>query len=298
MSDSAENVVAGLGLRDDPAPVESQGQGEGQGQAPSSGGRDYEAEAASKGWRPKDEFSADPSKWVDAKTFVERGERFASNLQKEVETLKRQVASFEGTKKQFREYFEEVVAKKNAEIDANVRELRLQRTAAMRDGEDEAVLALEDRIESLRAQKQELKEAPAQGLDPAATDPTTNPILNEWVEDGNDWFNADPTLRAYALQIGDAMVNSGTKLRGRPFLDSVSDQMRAHFPRKFAKLTESSAPTDSRVNSGGRQTAAGNAGGRTKADLPAADRQLMEQGVREGWFKDEKSFLDSYFSRP
>lgn len=298
MSTENESVVASLGLRDDPAPADGEGTGTGAASAPS--GRNFEEEASIKGWVPQDQFSGDPSKWVDAETFVKRGERFTNNLQREVEALKRQVANFEGTKKQFQKHFEEVVARKNAEIDAAIREARLQRAAALREGEDEAVLALEDRIEDLRTQKQETSKAVEDGqhLDPAATDPTSNPILQEWIEDGNEWFNDDPALRDYALQIGEAMNKAGNKLRGRPFLDAVAKEMRTHFPRKFAKHSPQGAQ-DSRVNTGSRSSApTPSAHGRSKADLPEEDRRLMEQGIREGWFKDEKTFLDSYFGRP
>ena len=36
----------------------------------------YEAQAREQGWRPKEEFEGDASKWRPAKEFIERGELF------------------------------------------------------------------------------------------------------------------------------------------------------------------------------------------------------------------------------
>ena len=36
----------------------------------------YEDEARNQGWKPKDEYEGDPTKWRPAKDFVERGELF------------------------------------------------------------------------------------------------------------------------------------------------------------------------------------------------------------------------------
>lgn len=73
-------------------------------------GRDYEAEAKELGWRPKEEFSGDDTRWIDAETFIKRGEDMmpllkATNakLKRELDTikkdLKRATAHFEGAEK-------------------------------------------------------------------------------------------------------------------------------------------------------------------------------------------------------
>ena len=52
--------------------------------APVADERDYEAEARAMGWKPADEWSGDPTKHRDAKTFVELGfseEEIVSDLQ-------------------------------------------------------------------------------------------------------------------------------------------------------------------------------------------------------------------------
>src|SRR5712664_3093014 len=44
---------------------------------------EVKAEATSHGWVDKAEFKGDPAKWVDAKTFLERGQTFIPFLKAE-----------------------------------------------------------------------------------------------------------------------------------------------------------------------------------------------------------------------
>ena len=51
----------------------------------------YEEQAREQGWRPKEEFDGDESKWRPAKEFVERGELFGKidSLGKELKDTKK-----------------------------------------------------------------------------------------------------------------------------------------------------------------------------------------------------------------
>lgn len=256
-----------------------------------------EDEASRKGWVPKDKYRGDPAKWVDAKTFNARGERFATNLQREVESLKAKLESFEGTKAAFVKFHEDQMAKKDTEIEEAISALRVQRTQAIREGEDELAVQLEDRIDLLKDQQKEVKalpvvpETPKDKIDPQLD----NPLVIEWIEDGNQWFKDEPKLRDYALALGEDLIKNGETLRGRKFLDKVAGLMAEEFPRKF-KQSQPAAGRNTTVESasGGRSTTV--AGGKTERDLPPEDRALMKQFIAEGWTTKEK-FLASYWSR-
>ena len=252
-----------------------------------------EAEASRKGWRPKDKYEGDPTKWVDAKTFIERGERFASNLQKEVATLKAKLESFEGTRAAFIKHQSEVMKAKDEELSAVLKQLRVQRSEAQADGDHEGAVALEDRMEVIRKDREqvaaELKavEAPAE-----AAAPTVDPVLEAWIEDGNDWFAKDAKLRNYAVTLGDELRSQGETLKGRAFLDKITTLMAEEFPSKFGNANRQRAG----MAEGSRGSAAAGAGGKTERDLPAADRALMREFVAQGYMTKEK-FLTDYFSR-
>lgn len=257
-------------------------------------GEEAALEAGAKGWVPKNLYKGDPSKWVDAKTFLQRGEKFNSNLQREVAAMRKQLADFEGTRKAFVKFHEETLAKKEAEFATAIKELRLQRVEAQRDGEDEHVLKLEDQIESIKAHQAALKkETPLEAA--AAAKPQDSPVLAEWVEDGNSWFESDPKLRDYAVAIGDAMIENGEKLRGRAFLDLVAKQVQADFPRKFRQAA-GARPAGVEGSAGGSTSSTATVGGKSERDLPKEDRALMNQFVSEGWTTKEK-FLATYFAK-
>ena len=277
-----------------------------------SDAHDYTHEARRKGWRPQAEYAGPEAQWVDAKTFIERGERFTKKLETEISTLKAQVASFEGTKKQFAKFFDAQMAKRDQEHSEALSALRLQKSQATRDGDDSLVIELEDRIEATRdAQKLLKEEATAAAKEheaeqaPAAADGpnTQNPVLIELVADGNDWFQKDEVLTKYAIDTGNAMRTAGDKTTGRAFLDKVAAQVRADFPRRFKELDAagSSAAPRHATTSGAGQPNAGTTGqsghnGKTERDLPAADLAIMRQFVSEGLYTKE-AFLKSYFSR-
>lgn len=278
---------------------------------------DFIDQASRKGWVPKDKYTGPADKWVDAKTFIQRGERFTKNLVREVEGLKRQLADFEGTKAAFVKFHNETLEKKDKELKDAITQLRIQRSAATRDGDDEGAVALEDRIEVLEGQRKEIKAIPveatpkegeAAAAKPPGGGPNPNdPVLLEWIEDGNTWFNDDETLRKYAVELGEGFIKDGTKLRGRPFLDFVAEKMRENFPRKFKLLDGKSASSEEAAPAARRSTAEGSGSsatgartgavnGKTEADLPAEDLKLMRQFIKEGYTTKEK-FLAGYFSR-
>lgn len=263
--------------------------------------------ASKRGWAPRDQYKGEPGKWVDAKTFLERGDRFASNLQRENADLRKKISSFEGTQKAFKSYMEGVMQQKDVQLTSAIAELRIQRSAAIREGDDTGAIAIEDRIDLLKDQQKTVKDLPKdleEEQEAAATPagPNTNdPVVDEWIEDGNQWFKEDPALQAYAVAMGNKLIKEGETVKGRRFLDKVSEAMRQEFPRRFRKLDEAAGkPTTPRSpvesTAGRSTTGTGAAGGKTERDLPVEDLALMKQFVKEGWVTREK-FLKDYFTR-
>jgi hypothetical protein len=244
-----------------------------------------EAEAVRKGWKPKDAYEGDPDKWVDAKTFLDRGDKFNKNLQREVAALKAKLESFEGTKQAFVKFHEETVAAKDKELAAALKQLRVQRSEAQAEGDHEAAVEIEDRIEVITKERQGLKDAAPV---PAAA-PQVDPVLEAWIGDGNDWFAKDAKLRNYAITLADELRADGETLQGRQFLDKVAELMRAEFPSKFDN------PNRQRPGAveGSSRSAVSAPQGRTERDLPKVDRELMNEFVRNGWTTKEK-FLAEY----
>ena len=266
---------------------------------------DYVYEASRKGWRPEDQYTGPEGKWVDAKTFVERGERFTKKLESEIDSLKAKIAGFEGTKTQFRKFFDDQMAKRDREHTEAIQALRIQKSQATRDGDDELAVELEDRIDATRKQQAALKseatEAAEEKQAPVATG-EDSPVLVEWIAEGNEWFKTDEVLTKHAIAVGKQMRADGEKAIGRKFLELVKEQVRSDFPRRFKELDAGNGgrrqnPADtSGSSSAGNGTNTGSNGGKTERDLPAEDLAIMRQFVKEGLYTKEQ-FLKSYFSR-
>ena len=256
--------------------------------------------ASRKGWVSKATWIAKgkpASQWTDAVTFNKRGDAFVTNLQAELAAVKAKLERFEGTAAEFEKFQKTQAVKQDSDSQAALRQLRLQHKEAIRNGEDEEALELEDQIDALKASTKaavaEIKAAPAP---PPA--PQDSLLLDEWIEDGNSWFKENDKLRTYAVALGDKLIQGGETLRGRKFLDMIAEKMREEFPRSFRTTA---APAASGRVSGGGNGGAGSSGafsinGRTARDLPASDRALMRQFIEDGLYTEE-TFLKSYFTR-
>lgn len=262
-------------------------------------------EATRKGWVPKEEFTGDPKRWVDAATFLDRGQKFNANLQREVQALKAKLEAFEGTKQQFIKFHEETLAAKQRDLDAAITALRVQKSEATASHEHEQAVALEDRIELLKDQRKVLTDEANAIKQPKTTEPVDkseaalarskqNAAVQEWVEDGNDWFAKDKVLRDHAVEVTEEMLKDGETARGRALLDLVAARVKADFPRRFA--SKATVPEGSAVESGNTRTAAKGKAGHSEADLPPADKAIMKDLIAGGYTTKEK-FLESYFSR-
>lgn len=255
-----------------------------------------EREASARGWVPKDQYKGDPNKWVDAATFNDRGKRFNSNLQRELEAVKRELQQFKGTAAAFAKHQAEIIEQKDRDLADAIKALKVQRSQASREGEDELAVELDDRIDALKQQRGELKKVETQPQQPPSgvPDPANDPVLLEWIEDGNSWFQDDPKLAKYAVALGEEMLRGGETSRGRPFLDKVRAAMEQDFPRKFRKAEEAAPRTPREPVAAGDRNGGSRSSGYSERDLPAEDLALMKQGIAEGWTTKEK-FLNGYF---
>lgn len=260
-------------------------------------GREAERTAASKGWVPKNRYKGDPSKWVDAKTFNERGAKFNKNLQAENALLKQQLTEFKGTAEAFKKFHQEAMEQKERELQSALRQIKREIREADRNGDDDLVEQLEDRKELLDKSAADLQREKEAVQKPTTQEAQLDPVLQGWIDEGNEWFRDNAGMREVALEIAAEMRKDPNQELGRPFLDEVRRRMEEEMPRKFGQSSSTPrTPRRSPVDSSNRSSASSSGGKASIRDLPAEDRALCAQFVREGWTTEEK-FLESYFAR-
>jgi hypothetical protein len=192
--------------------------------------------------------------------------------------------------------------RRDKELDTALAELKKARRQADREEDDDLVEVIDGRMKLLDDEREKVKkekEDVAKAVVPVVEAPAqVDPVLQAWIDDGNDWFVSDQKMAGYASNVIAAELRkAGNALSGRPFLDEVRRQMEEDMPHKFKKQ-EDPEPTPQRrsIVDGGSRNGKTSSGERTIRDLPSEDRELCRQFVKEG-FITEKAYLKSYFER-
>lgn len=231
--------------------------------------RNFEAEAKAEGWTPKEEWKGDPTKWVDATTFVKRGEEIlpivnAKNrkLIETVEGLRKEVDDLKLGNSQFHEFHEKTIARERQERDAAIAQLEAIRQKAVTDSDGVAFAQADKRIQELRAQ-------------PVRTNGGLNEVQRAWLAD-NTWYQTDRTLKALADGLSDDLARSRPDLVGkRDFLDELTKLVKAEMPHKFENPNRQRTTVENTHPNGG-----GGAKPRTYEALPADAKAACDRFVR------------------
>lgn len=275
--------------------------GEGSGPSPETIER-----ARRMGWRPKEEFRGDTSRWVDADTYVKRGEEFIPLIQAEnrklrddLQAAKQKTDELAQTVSDAQEALEALKQYQStatrAAVEKAKQDLREQIKAARRDDDVDAELAAQTSLRRVEEEEAKLKEAKEKKPEPAAKkeEPKIDPAFAAWQAD-NPWFGADKRRTALANGIAAELREDpkNDSLLGRAFFDRVSEEVdRVMGSRQGTKV-------DGGGNSGGSRPG----GGEVKktfdqlpADAKAACDSMTSKLVGSGRaFKDQAAWRAHY----
>lgn len=240
-----------------------------------------EDRARDMGWRPLSEFKGDESRFVDAETFVKKGEEVlpiikanARKVEAENAAIKAEMAEMKATFGEFKKYHSQT---EQRAYQRAIRDLEERQAEAVEANDLKSVRAITKEIADLSRDVQtDEAGTPYQSPDHAKT-------LNAWKGE-NPWFGSDSVMTAAANAVANELEQSGVK--GAEQLAEVAKRMRAEFPHKFENANrktpaavEGSTPTRK--------------AGKTRADLPAEARTAMDKWVKNGLLT-EKQFLADY----
>ncbi len=247
----------------------------------------FETKASGMGWVPVERFRGDKEKWVDAKTFVERGEQFLPILQAnnrrlqeehqrtldEVTALKATIAESTAAVEELKRFHTEST---RAAVEATKKSLLKQLAQAKKDEDVDAEVSLTDQLSevniALREEKARPEAKPAvkqestsNGLDPAFV---TWQALPE-----NAWFGKDRRKTNLAIAIAQDLRAAGDRSMGASFYDKVAAEVEVTMGGDGGAKA---APDKVGASRGGQSNSSGDAGGRSYKDLPADARAACD----------------------
>lgn len=292
---------------------------------------EVEARAREMGWSPKEQWRGNPEHWIDAATFVQRGEQVLPILQANLRQRDTQVVTLRQEQLKLKTQLDQ--ANEAIQVLTNIsteqgrtaakekrRDLLRAQAQARTDGNTDLEIELGEQIADVTAElntpaSQESAspkpgtKKPANGTQPVVTDddaggandPTKAPEYQAFLRD-NPWFGTDRRKTAMATAVGEELrADPATaNLVGKAFFDRVAQEVNRLFaPARVPSKVEGAAP------SGGTRTDVDPASGKSFTDLPAdAKEACQRQGkalIGEGKaFKTEaewrKYYVTMYFN--
>ncbi len=246
-----------------------------------------EGKALAMGWLPKEQFKGDTEKWVDASTFLERGEHFLPMLKKrnerqdaQIRTLSAKVeqltATLEAAGKDLENYQQFHVEEVNRRVDQAKKELIAQIKQARSEGNEDVEIDLTARLAGLQSAQDEAKDKSSEeeGQKGKAApkrpeyDPNLDEPLQEWIA-ANPWYGGkspEDVRRSYEVMgIGQAIKMEHPTLVGKAFYAELDK-----------RLAGESRPVRSKVESSRGGTTGAKASGRGYSNLPAEAKQVCD----------------------
>jgi hypothetical protein len=270
-----------------------------------------ETRARQLGWAPKEKFRGDPEMWVDAATYVKRGEEILPivkennrRLQADVARLAQHAGHMEQLVRAGQESMQALLEHQEETTRKTVEREKRALLARLKDvrenGTIEEEFEIQDELTTINASlaapvKKEEKPAQQQQQ-------RIDPAFLAWQEENGDWFGVDKRKTALAVGIGEELrsdpANAG--LMGKAFYDRISQELGDMTPARRR-------PVD-KVAGGGNHTPGGGGGGgtakKTYASLPPEAKEVCDRQekklVGEGRaFKDQagwrKHYAEQYF---
>lgn len=253
-----------------------------------------EEAAREKGWRPKDEWTGDDSKWMPAPEFLEMNSRRmaqADGIAKaEIGRLEREVKELKSTIGDLGSHL------KKADTRAYERarkDLEAEMRAAVADGDTEAFDRVNADIKALEKEvAEETKPEPKK-------DDGASPAFEAWHKD-NDWYFGETAasikMTAFADQALGPMKRKYPDLPEREFLDKIAALVKEEFPDQFENTRRKKPPAVEGAPNGGG--GGGDGSMWSKVDKPGRDAfaKFVKQGLFEDKKEDREKYADDYLN--
>lgn len=243
-----------------------------------------EEKAAARGWRPQEEWEGDPDEWVDARTFVQKGE-LMDTIHAERKRSKKLESELEGVKSSVSDIQSHYEKLAKAEVEKTLKELKVQRREALRIDDHETVDEIEDRMEEIKSEKARI-EASTKTQENAPKQAPLPPEVSSWLKD-NPWAdenstNFDEGMATEALSLLKAEVDRNG-YSGTESLNTVKSKIERLYPEKFTTPRRSPTSVDGSDSStkGAGRSKGSKLAGRLSEEQAQIGKRFVQAGAVE-----------------
>lgn len=201
---------------------------------------EVEQQAYKEGWRTKEEYSQDstkdPSRWIPADEFMRRKPLFEKidSLKQESYQSRKELQEVKKALNDLSDHHKKV---RDNEYKRALDELKAQRRVAIEDSNIQVVEAIEERMDSLKEEKQEFD---AQLKQEQQTQTKAGPTAEyvEWVKD-NSWYNTNKEMHDFADSLGVSYLQSNPNATPNDVFSYVTKQTKRAYPDSFPEARKS-----------------------------------------------------------
>lgn len=180
---------------------------------------EIEIKAREQGWVPKEEFNGEEHMWYDAGEFLRRGPLFQKidSVSKENKDLKLALREMKNLQAKIRE----------TEYAKALQDLKAQKRDAIAEGDADAVIAAEEKIDLVKEEQAQLREQLTQE---PVSESELQPEFVDW-KARNPWYSSTPHMKVYADTVGLELAKQGVPKS--EVLRKVEAAVKKEFPNKF-----------------------------------------------------------------
>ena len=243
-----------------------------------------EKQAKAMGWVPEDEFRGNPELWKDAEVFVKDGyevlpilrER-TKNMADKMDEVTKKLAKTESLLVTLTDHHKktEELAYQRAMADFKVKQRE-----AIENQDVDAFDKIDQQIEKL--EKPNI-DKPDQNLDPG---------FIEWKSE-NIWYDNNAEMAVYADSVASFVERTNPNLKGKPFFDKVSEEVKARYPDKF-KNPNRAKPDVVEGATGDNNVGSTKPKKKLYSDMPREAKEICDELVRGGAMKKE-DYIKEYW---
>ncbi len=227
-----------------------------------------EVEAMEHGWRPEEEFKAEPKnegkRWRTAEDFMDR-----KSLFDRIEAGNQKTKQLEKTVQQLAQHNTRI---EKVSYEKALDTLRAERKAALQDNDHVRAEELRDEIDDVKEKMAAVQPLPVQ----------SEPVALTEFKQRNSWYQRDDVMTTYADGLGNKLMAEGKTPEF--ILKTVEAKVRESFPEKFRNPNRESAPE--------MATSSRRAAPTEKFQMSEQERSIMKNFVAQGIMTEEQYIAD------